>query len=327
MKLTQDQLAEQLGVTAQAVSKWENDQSCPDITMLPRLAEIFGITTDALLGLERKEVHMDKAAEKKEETELEDPQEQKGLWELQWDVGRKHSLGFALWVLTVGILAMANAFSVFGPNGPSLRTLIRTVGLLVFGLMGLFPKFRFFRLGCALIGGYFLLNELGVIAFYPEWRFIFPGILVLFGLSLLFDSLRRPKQGTFRISRNGKVIGSSAVNGCTCDGDTFSCATSFGHNDYPIRLPRLSVGNAELSFGEMTVDLGGCEEIAEDCRIGLNCAFGQLTLLVPRRFRAELVSETAFGSVQIKGEPLPEPEGILTVQCDVSFGQITVLYI
>ena len=33
--LTQDALAEQLGVTAQDVSKWENDQSCPDITMIP----------------------------------------------------------------------------------------------------------------------------------------------------------------------------------------------------------------------------------------------------------------------------------------------------
>ena len=46
--MTQDQLAEKLGVTAQAVSKWENAQSCPDITMLPRLAEIYGISTDAL---------------------------------------------------------------------------------------------------------------------------------------------------------------------------------------------------------------------------------------------------------------------------------------
>ena len=51
MGLTQDQLAEKLGVTAQAVSKWENDQSCPDITMLPKLADIFGISVDALLGL------------------------------------------------------------------------------------------------------------------------------------------------------------------------------------------------------------------------------------------------------------------------------------
>ena len=55
LAMTQEQLAEQLGVTAQAVSKWENDQSCPDITMLPRLAEIFGITTDELLGREAPE--------------------------------------------------------------------------------------------------------------------------------------------------------------------------------------------------------------------------------------------------------------------------------
>ncbi len=53
MGLTQDQLAEKLGVTAQAVSKWENDLSCPDINMLPRLAEVFGTTTDALLGHEK----------------------------------------------------------------------------------------------------------------------------------------------------------------------------------------------------------------------------------------------------------------------------------
>ena len=55
--LTQDQLAEKLGVTAQAVSKWENDQSCPDITMLPKLAEIFGTTTDTLLGWQAQPVH------------------------------------------------------------------------------------------------------------------------------------------------------------------------------------------------------------------------------------------------------------------------------
>lgn len=54
--LTQDALAEKMGVTAQAVSKWENDQSCPDITILPKLSQVFGITTDALLGIESPEV-------------------------------------------------------------------------------------------------------------------------------------------------------------------------------------------------------------------------------------------------------------------------------
>ena len=48
--MTQEQLAQQVGVTAQAVSKWENDLSCPDISILAQLAEALGVTTDELLG-------------------------------------------------------------------------------------------------------------------------------------------------------------------------------------------------------------------------------------------------------------------------------------
>ena len=50
MGLTQDQLAEKLGITAQAISKWENDLSCPDIAILPKLADYFGISIDELMG-------------------------------------------------------------------------------------------------------------------------------------------------------------------------------------------------------------------------------------------------------------------------------------
>lgn len=51
--MTQEQLAEQCSVSAQAVSKWENGLTAPDISLLPRLAELFGITTDELLGVQR----------------------------------------------------------------------------------------------------------------------------------------------------------------------------------------------------------------------------------------------------------------------------------
>lgn len=324
LSMTQDTLATALGVTAQAVSKWENDQSCPDITTLPKLAELFGITTDELLGLPPKQVHVAEVVTEQDSAEPEKLHIQNGPWEFQWDGGRKSSLGLAVWVLLVGVLAMANAFGVFGGNGPSLRTLGWTCGLLLFGLFGLVPKFRFFRLGCALTGGYFLLNELGIITVYPEWKFIFPGFLVLLGLSLFFDALRKPSQDRFRITRCGRTV--SAVNACTYHGDRFSCATSFGTNTYPISLSRISGGEAELSFGEMTVDLSGCEEITPNCRITLDCAFGQLTVLLPRNFRAELNNDTAFGSVEVQERPDSDALPIL-LDCNISFGTITLRYI
>lgn len=48
--LTQEELASHMGVSPQAVSKWENDQTCPDISALPKLARLFGVTVDELLS-------------------------------------------------------------------------------------------------------------------------------------------------------------------------------------------------------------------------------------------------------------------------------------
>ena len=48
--MTQEALAQRLGITNQAVSKWESDQCCPDIMQLPALADIFEISMDKLFG-------------------------------------------------------------------------------------------------------------------------------------------------------------------------------------------------------------------------------------------------------------------------------------
>lgn len=48
--LTQEDLSRMMEVSAQAVSKWENDQTCPDISSLPKLAKILGVTVDELLS-------------------------------------------------------------------------------------------------------------------------------------------------------------------------------------------------------------------------------------------------------------------------------------
>ena len=48
--MKQDDLAQMLEVSPQAVSKWENDQTCPDISLLPKLARILGVSVDELLS-------------------------------------------------------------------------------------------------------------------------------------------------------------------------------------------------------------------------------------------------------------------------------------
>ena len=47
---TQEDVAKRLNISAQAVSKWENDISAPDISVLTDIADMFGVTTDVLLG-------------------------------------------------------------------------------------------------------------------------------------------------------------------------------------------------------------------------------------------------------------------------------------
>ena len=68
--MTQEELAGKLGVSSQAVSKWENDASCPDISLLPQLCKLLGITTDELLTGNTNEVRLVPVEQRKSLDEL-----------------------------------------------------------------------------------------------------------------------------------------------------------------------------------------------------------------------------------------------------------------
>ena len=52
--MTQLELAEKMGVTDKAVSKWERDLSCPDINSIPNLAEILGVSVEELMQVKKE---------------------------------------------------------------------------------------------------------------------------------------------------------------------------------------------------------------------------------------------------------------------------------
>lgn len=54
-RITQSELAHSVGVTAQAVSKWEQGRSCPDIAILDEVADALGISLFELLGMDGRE--------------------------------------------------------------------------------------------------------------------------------------------------------------------------------------------------------------------------------------------------------------------------------
>ena len=58
--MTQLDLAEKMGVTDKAVSKWERDLSCPDVNTIPKLAEVFSISVDELMQVKAESQGEDK---------------------------------------------------------------------------------------------------------------------------------------------------------------------------------------------------------------------------------------------------------------------------
>lgn len=75
--ITQDTLAEYLGISYQAVSKWENNAGYPDISLLPAIAGFFGVSADYLLGIDQEN------SESKIEKALQDAQKFTHIGEIE----------------------------------------------------------------------------------------------------------------------------------------------------------------------------------------------------------------------------------------------------
>jgi len=320
--LTQDALAEQLGITAQAVSKWENDQSCPDITMLPRLAEIFSCTTDELLGITPKKIHIAPEASIKEP----EAERQRIPWQALSSPGA--ALGF--WLFLTGLVTLVDSLLPYpvALMDPSYRCdlidIAVSCGIFSFGLCSLLRRFSFLRLACACFGGicvWNLITQPGITDM--DWRIPLCAGLTLFGLDMLLDSLLGRKAAV----PAGHKIPACTKNSFETEADTFACTASFGESTRLVTLPVLSGGQAAVSFGDLTLDLTGCQEFAQDCQLKLCSDFGEMTVLIPRQCRAEIRIHTTFAQCDTIGQPAPDAASQIYVNGTACFGHITFRYI
>ena len=106
-----------------------------------------------------------------------------------------------------------------------------------------------------------------------------------------------------------------------------SYSDSFGEDSYLVSAPELTGGDISVSFGEHELDFSGVERVSENCVIEVNSSFGELTLRIPKRFRVDLNSSKNFAEMEIHGHPDPEPQGVITLDVDVNFGELEVQYV
>lgn len=315
--MTQEQLAERMGVSAQAVSKWENDLSCPDISILPLLAEVFGITTDELLGKN--------AASKTAEVVEDVPQHKDGSMNWTWEVGRRGSVLFALYILCVGGLLLAGNLLNWEI---SWWPIVWRTAVLFLGIGGLCGGFSLFSTCLTLGGAYLLLTELGVLHFTLGWNLLLPALLLLWGASLLLDVLlgKQRKEKKHEVHFHADHDKSERHHFDCADGFV-TCEQNFGESRAAVQTKCLRGGTIETNFGSFTVDFSGCETVAVDCRLDVESNFGNLTLLVPEKFSVELARSSSLGAIEVNGDPSATPQGAIHMDAEANFGKITICYV
>lgn len=314
---TQEQLAEMMGVSAQAVSKWENDVSCPDISILPLLAEKLGVSTDELLGvkpIEPKVVIVDAQKNNKDSD---------GSFSVSWDGGKsakKDGIWFAVLIIVLGVAFLMQrlglvSFGIWGIVWPAV-----IIGL---GVSWMVKRFSFFALAVAGLGLYFLLYNLGSISLVLTWSIIWPTLLVLLGLTILYETLIPHKHKCCGVNFSGDKDKRSQYreeNGFV----SYDC--SFSEENRKVAAQTFLGGDIDISFGKSELDLTNVQSFAPNAKLDVDVSFATLDLIVPRSVRLYIKADKSFGTIQMNGEPNSDAAQSLQIDGDVSFGTMNVFY-
>lgn len=312
--MTQEQLAEKLGVSAQAVSKWENDISCPDIALLPLLAGTLGVTTDELLGIEPIEPHV---------VVVNSDKDRKKNWSMDVELGAKHNgIVFGCMLLLLGIIYLiAQIDGVPITTEGNLWWIVLSLLILGTGIGSFRKRFSFIGLGLILFSGYLFyvktINTSASIAF----NYIWPAAVVLIALGIIFPIATKRKNYIYHGKHGeGKTprVSYKEVEGYV----NMDCA--FCDEKRAFAEGEFKGADIDISFGSFEMDLTASTSFANNCIIKIDASFGSLTLIVPPSVNVVKSMNNSFASCSIHGKSNPDATQTLFVKGNISFGSVDI---
>ena len=315
--MTQEQLAQLLGVTPQAVSKWENDLSCPDISILPQLAEALGVTTDELLG--RTPLRISEGSDKcngKGHAHVS----------VRLRLNQAEKIIFALLLMGIGLIFLLNAFHVIElGEGVTFGSVLWPFLVACMGVMACRSELNPISIGLFLFGVYMLLFNLGIIPaqYKLTWAMAWPVALILIGVTILLHFLlpkRKKEGGIFEVEKSDPVFDCTDESGFIRIDSAFTSQTKRVETGAPFTGAKI-----DSSFGSLVLDLSQAE-IQNGALIDADVSFGSLTVRLPAFVGANAACKTAFGGYDCPPGN-PDAEIKVSLNGDVSFGKIEVEYV
>ena len=323
--LTQEQLGEKLGVSAQAVSKWENDLSYPDISLLPLIGQFFDVSVDELLGLKPLDpkviiVDKDESAGKAG----------KRPFRFEWNAGRWPTIATCIGLILICLFFILHSMTGLFPYikvGDKMLTgpvyvwpiIVFTIGLIsvkyhcIFGIIFmLFGAYEFTRT---------VLLSYGITLIAIPWYVI---VLILAIMILARTILRNMRPAN--VDHMHKGGNHTPVSDISFEGDRLSADMHFGSATVDYDRVTFNGGEIDSSFGDYTVDLIRVTTFSAGCLLEIDNSFGNLTLILPRNVKLTKSSENSFAAFSLQGEPDPDAAYELIIRSDISFGSVQVRY-
>lgn len=316
--LTQEQLADKVGVSAQAVSKWENELSCPDVSILPQLADALGVTTDELLGarpIEPRVVVVEKGASGGNEART--------AGGVRREI-KRDGIGFAVLVIVLGVSFLLNKLNVMNTN---IWNIVWPAVLIGLGISWCISRFSPFALAVGALGLYYLLFNLNAVTYQLTWGVIWPILVIVIGLSILVDCVWPNRGQKWTKSGHGCGKEHSPVSEYSEEGGFVRYECSFSEENRCVNGERFNGANIEISFGKSVLDLTRVTDFAPGASVHAKVSFGCLELLVPRTVVVEQVSRKSFGAVQTEGMPDSTAAASIRLDGEVAFGSAVIHYV